>query len=351
MKLLQRINELAKIGASETGICRPSGSTEDAKARNWIIQWMMEAGMVVRLDKYQNVVGRLEGEGKPIVVGSHIDTVLTAGKFDGVLGVLAGIEAAEQLAGKIKSPLEVVVFNDEEVTMSGSVGYTADKPDIKAFLELHVEQGPVLDLQSADIGVVEGIVGQRRCEITISGQENHAGTTPMNLRDDALVKAAKVIRYISELATNKGDGLVATVGKLEVLPNQFSIIPGEVDFTLQVRDLDATNMEWFVSKVCNEFDLNARITHRSEPALCSAQIQDTIEEVCNDLNLKSIRMPSRASHDAQNFTFCPMGMVFVPSVDGVSHSPKEFTTDEQCYNGTKTLIEVIRKIDCWSPKT
>jgi N-carbamoyl-L-amino-acid hydrolase len=345
MKLLQRINELAKIGASETGICRPSGTTEDAKARNWVIQWMMEAGMTVRLDEYQNVIGRLEGEGKPIVVGSHIDTVLTAGKFDGVLGVLAGIEAAEELNGKIKSPLEVVVFNDEEVTMSGSVGYTADKPDIKAFLELHVEQGPVLDLQNADIGVVEGIVGQRRCEVTMFGQENHAGTTPMNLRDDALVKAAKVIQYVSELATNEGNGLVATVGKLEVSPNQFSIVPGQVDFTLQVRDLDAANMAWFVNKVCNEFDLNARIVHKSEPALCSTWIQDVIEHVCDGFNLKTVRMPSRASHDAQNFTFCPMGMIFVPSVDGISHSPKEHTTDEQCYNGSLVLTEVIRKID------
>ena len=344
MKLLTRINELAKIGSSETGICRPSGSTEDAKARNWIIQWMMEAGLVVRLDDHQNIIGRLEGVGKPIVVGSHIDTVLTAGKYDGVLGVLAGIEAAEKLAGTIKSPLEVVVFNDEEVTMSGSVGFTSSRPDIKAFLELHVEQGPVLDVQGADIGVVEGIVGQRRCEVTIYGQENHAGTTPMNMRNDALVKAAKVVQYVSERAAEY-NGLVATVGQLEVSPNQFSVVPGRVDFTIQVRDLDAESMEQFVEEACTEFGINARVTHRSEPALCSSWIQDVIEHVCDDFNLKSVRMPSRASHDAQNFTFCPMGMIFVPSVDGISHSPKEFTTEEQCNNGARVLSAVIEKID------
>ena len=270
---------------------------------------------------------------------------MTAGKFDGVLGVLAGIEAAEQLAGKIKSPLEVVVFNDEEVTMSGSVGYTSNKPNIKAFLELHVEQGPVLDLQNADIGIVEGIVGQRRCEISVFGQENHGGTTPMNLRDDALVKAAKIIQYVNELATDEGNGLVATIGKLEVLPNQFSIVPGQGDFTLQVRDLDAEKMEQFVDNVCNKFDLNARITHMSEPALCSTWIQDVVDYVGEDLGLRRIKMPSRASHDAQNFTFCPMGMIFVPSVDGVSHSPKEFTTDEQCQNGLLVLTKAIQKID------
>ena len=272
----------------------------------------------------------------------HTDTVATAGKYDGVLGVLAGLEAARELKGKLKHPLEVVIFDDEENTMSGSVGYCSKKPDIKAFVELHVEQGPVLDAQQLDIGIVQGIVGQRRCSVSVFGQENHAGTTPMNMRDDALVKTAEIITYINKKA-QECDGLVATVGVLDVHPNAFSVVPGRVDFTLQVRDLYADTMESFVEDVCNKFDLRYDIRHQSEPALCDEKIMQFISESCGDL--KSIRMPSRASHDAQNFTWCPMGMIFVPSIGGISHSPKEETTEQMCINGSNVLTKTIKMID------
>jgi len=342
MKLIERIEELSKIGLTETGICRSAGSKEDSAGKNLVVSWMLEDGLEVRRDNYENIIGRMPGSGPPIVTGSHTDTVATAGKYDGVLGVLAGLEAARELKGKISSPLEVVIFHDEENTMSGSIGYCSKEPNIKAFLELHVEQGPVLDFQQLDIGVVEGIVGQRRCSVSVFGQENHAGTTPMNMRNDALVKTAEIITYINQKALEY-DGLVATVGVLDVFPNAFSVVPGQVDFTLQVRDLDSKVMEEFVEDICKEFDLRYEINHQSEPALCSDKIQQFIEDSCSDL--KSIRMPSRASHDAQNFTFCPMGMIFVPSIGGISHSPKEHTTDEMCYNGVNVLIDTILKID------
>ena len=350
MKLSQRIENLSRIGLTDSGINRPSGSPEDLVARGLVINWMMEAGLSVRLDDHQNIIGRLDGKGKAICVGSHIDTVPTAGKYDGVLGVLAGIEAAERLQGKLTHPLEVCVFSDEETTMSGSIGYANENRDLKAFLELHVEQGPVLDCQGLDVGVVQGIVGQRRSLLTVHGQENHAGTTPMNMRNDALVKAAGVVQYVNKKA-QEADGLVATVGHIDVYPNAFSVVPGQVDFTLQVRDLSAETMEAFVQDVCLKYGLLSNITHSSEPALCDMDLQQIIEQACASLNLKSIRMPSRASHDAQNFVHCPMGMIFVPSVGGVSHSPKEFTTESQCYNGTEVLIEAIQEIDRWSPKT
>ena len=215
-------------------------------------------------------------------------------------------------------------------------------PDIKAFIELHVEQGPVLDVQQLDIGIVQGIVGQRRCSVSVFGQENHAGTTPMNMRDDALVKTAEIITYINKKA-QECDGLVATVGVLDVHPNAFSVVPGRVDFTLQVRDLYADTMESFVEDVCKKFDLRYEIAHQSEPALCDKKIMEFISESCGDL--KSIEMPSRASHDAQNFTFCPMGMIFVPSIGGISHSPKEKTTDQMCINGSNVLTNTIKMID------
>ena len=306
---------------------------------------MLDAGMSIRRDEHNNIIGRLEGEGQPIVTGSHTDTVATAGKFDGALGVLAGIEAASQLKHVLSSPFEVVIFDDEENSMSGSIGYTAEHPDIKAFLELHVEQGPVLDMQHADIGIVQGIVGQRRCHVTLYGQENHAGTTPMNLRDDALVKAASLITYVNDFANEMYDGLVATVGEVTVTPNAFSVIPGRVDLTIQVRDLDVDNMEQFVEKVAKEFDLRIDFVHESQPALCDEWLMNLITESAGSLDLKYTELPSRASHDAQNFTFCPMGMIFVPSVNGISHSPKEFTSAEQCVNGAKVLIETIKRID------
>ena len=344
MKLIERIQELSEIGATENGICRPADSLEDIQGKSLVIRWMLEDGLTVNKDIYGNIRGILPGSGAPIVTGSHTDTVATAGKYDGVLGVLAGLEAARELKGKLKHPLEVVIFHDEENTMSGSVGYCSKKPDIKAFLELHVEQGPVLDCQQTDIGAVTGIVGQRRCSVSVFGQENHAGTTPMNMRNDALVKTADIISYIDKKA-KEADGLVATVGVLDVHPNAFSVVPGRVDFTLQVRDLYADKMEDFVEDVCKKFDLRYNIQHKSEPALCERSIIDAVKGSCDRYGLSSIEMPSRASHDAQNFTWCPMGMIFVPSIGGISHSPKEKTTDEMCINGTKVLINTIKSID------
>lgn len=344
MKLIERIDNLSKVGWTENGICRSAGTKEDRDGKNLVVSWMLEDGLEVRRDNYGNIIGRMPGSGPPIVTGSHTDTVATAGKYDGVLGVLAGLEAARELKGKISSPLEVAIFHDEENTMSGSIGYCSKKPNIKSFLELHVEQGPVLDFQQLDIGVVEGIVGQRRCSVSVFGQENHAGTTPMNMRNDALVKTAEIITYINQKAL-ECDGLVATVGVLDVFPNAFSVVSGQVDFTLQVRDLDSKVMEEFVEDVCKEFDLRYEIAHQSEPALCNDKIKQHISESCEELNLKSILMPSRASHDAQNFTFCPMGMIFVPSIGGISHSPKEDTTDKMCYDGVNVLINTILRID------
>ena len=336
MKLIERIEELSKT------LPRPAYSEADEAGISLVVSWMLEDGLQVRRDQYGNIIGRIDGEGPPIVTGSHTDTVATAGKYDGALGVLAGIEAARELKGKLKHPLEVVIFRDEENTMDGSIGYSSNKPDIKAFIELHVEQGPILDVQQLDIGIVQGIVGQRRCSVSVFGQENHAGTTPMHMRNDALVKTAEIITYIDQKA-QECDGLVATVGVLDVHPNAFSVVPGRVDFTLQVRDLYADTMESFVEDVCKKFDLRYEISHQSEPALCDEKIMEFISESCGDL--KSIEMPSRASHDAQNFIWCPMGMIFVPSIGGISHSPKEETTEQMCINGSNVLTKTIKMID------
>ena len=337
MKLLDRLNRLGQTGP------RPAGSPADQEGKNLVVGWMLEDGLSVTMDEFGNIIGRLEGEGDALVTGSHTDTVATAGKYDGALGVLAGLEAARLLKGQLRHPLEVVIFDDEENTMGGSLGYSAVNTPA-AFVELHVEQGPILDSQHLDIGIVQGIVGQRRCSITLFGQANHAGTTPMNMRDDALVKASRIITRVNELAQDY-DGLVATVGELTVSPNAFSVIPGQVDMTMQVRDLSVDTMERFVDEISKEFDLRIDIAHASEPALCDSNIMDYIDEAADTLGLKSTQLPSRASHDAQCFTNCPMGMIFVPSVNGISHSPDEYTTDDHCLQGAKVLIETLRQLD------
>ena len=349
MNILERnINTLARIGADRNGaITRQSGSKELDQARGLVAEWMRDAGLQVTFDRFSNIIGRLPGTDNtlpPIVTGSHIDTVLMGGKYDGVLGVLAGIDVAHELRGQLRHPLEVVVFWDEEVTMSGSVGYSQAKDNIAAFIELHVEQGPVLDSKGVDIGVVTGIVGQRRCHFTLKGQANHAGTTPMEMRDDALVKAAELITYVNRVA-HSYDGLVATVGKLEVSPNLFSIIPGQVDLTLQVRDLDPNNLDRFVKDVASKYGFDYELEHSSEPVRCGAEVMDAIARSADELGLSKMKMPSRASHDAQNFGKWPMGMIFVPSIGGVSHSPEELTTWEQCYNGSMALSHTIRTLD------
>ena len=338
MKLLERLEQLGNIGP------RPSGSPADKEGKNLVVGWMLEDGMSVTRDEFGNIIGRIDGHGDPIVTGSHTDTVATAGKYDGALGVLAGLEAARVLRGQNKSPIEVVIFDDEENSMGGSINYSSVNTP-KAFIELHVEQGPILDVERKDIGIVTGIVGQRRCHVSLYGQANHAGTTPMNMRDDALVKAGYVITGVHELARDQYDSLVATVGEMTVSPNAFSVIPGQVDLTLQVRDLDSDIMEKFVDEIAKEFDLRVDIIHSSEPALCDTNIMQTIENVCHDLDLKYIRMPSRASHDAQCFVHCPMGMIFVPSVGGISHSPDEYTSADHCLMGARVLLDTIQRID------
>ena len=197
------------------------------------------------------------------------------------------------------------MFDDEEDTMRGSIGYTKDKPDIKAFLEVHVEQGPVLDVQQLDIGVVTEIVGQRRCSFTVNGQENRLGPHQWYMRDDAsLYKTSELVVYVSDMANEIYDGLVATVGKLNVSPNAFSVIPGRVDLTLQIRDLSVENMEGFVENVSNMFELDYKVEHASNPAICDEGIKDIIKSVSQDLDLKHIEMPQK-SHDVRTSHFVP----------------------------------------------
>lgn len=398
-RLIGWIDRLANVGRLPNGdICRLAFTPEDVQARYLVQQWMMEAGMTVRTDAAGNIIGTyagLQAEAPALATGSHIDTVPSGGAYDGVLGVLAGIEVARTLHdqdARLKHPLEVIVFTDEESSMVGAraiAGVVPRSPQnlklrdgltdierclegiggnwsqigtaqrtrdhIAVFVELHVEQGAVLEHIGKAIGVVQGIVGMQRHKVTIMGQENHAGTTPMDMRQDALVAAAQVVLAVRDMALDMPGDPVATVGSLNVLPNAANIVPGTVTLTVDMRDLSPACMDAMQTRLGQTLQAIATTTNTEisiEPLLNVAPspatplIQDTIAQVCQTLGLSHHPMPSRAGHDAMEMGYITdMGMIFVPSQSGLSHSGREYTAPEQCIQGANVLLHTLLRLD------
>ena len=392
------LDRMAAIGTNSDGsVCRRGFSQQDVEARILLSGWMKDAGLDVRIDSAGNLIGRLEGSvaGLPaLVTGSHIDTVPTGGRYDGVLGVLAGLEIARTLQSSGRSlqhPLEVIAFADEESTMVGCKGMSgtaSDNPDsfvtsngkpiednllaiggdwnnlasarrsddaIAAFVELHVEQGGVLEQRGDVIGTVDGVVGQKRFTVVIDGQANHAGTTPMNQRRDALATAAHVVLAVEQMAVEHPGDPVATVGRLEVWPNAANVVPGSVQLTVDLRDLDPSVLDQLSSALMNALE---RIGERSgcairldpqfevAPTPADQTVKQAIAASAATLGLKTSSLPSRASHDAQEIgRRWPMGMIFVPSRDGLSHSAGEFTEPSHCEAGTQVLLDTLLRLD------
>ena len=396
-RLNQSITRLAQIGNLPAGgVKRIAYSQEDLAARNLVQTWMKEAGMRVRIDAAGNIIGQYPGkypDAPVLATGSHIDTVPCGGHYDGAYGVLAGIEIARVFQENhffLDRPFEVIVFTDEEGSMIGSKaisGRVINDPnyyirpdgtdivsclekiggnwhnitrarrnsrDIAAFVELHVEQGPILESMGKQIGVVEGIVGQRRFSITVKGSANHAGTTPMHMRKDALVAAARVILAINQIGNTPGQQ-VATVGKLQLSPNAANVVPGWVEMSLDIRDLSSLHIDSLLDQLRLHLEEIAVETNtqirlhpalHNEPALAEPYIQQAIARVCEDLQLSYTHLPSRASHDAQELAqITDMGMIFVPSELGVSHSASEYTSPEQCIQGANVLLQTILRLD------
>ncbi|MBZ8182371.1 Zn-dependent hydrolase [Oscillatoria salina] len=396
-RLQQSIETLAEIGQTpQGGVQRLAYSLEDLQARHLIQGWMKEAGMSVRIDAAGNIIGRYPGkfpEMPALATGSHIDTVPNGGRYDGAYGVLAALEIArvfQERQIQLNHPFEAIAFTDEEGSMIGSKAISGRlvndpayyvRPDgtniesclakvggnwdcierarltskeIAAFVELHVEQGPVLESAGKQIGVVQGIVGQRRYKITVKGSPRHAGTTPMNMRQDALVAASQVVLAVNELANSSGEQ-VATVGAMQVSPNAANTIPGLVEMELDIRDLSSQRLDELILQLEENLVAIATNTHteiqihprlRNEPALAKTEIQNTIAEICQDFNLTYLHLPSRASHDAQEIaTFTDMGMIFVPSKGGVSHAETEYTSVEQCTQGANVLLHALLRLD------
>ena len=398
-RLEQRIMDLAKFGIQENGETeRVAFSDADIAAQQWVIDLLKELDVKVHIDYAGNVIGKREGKKpslKPISFGSHIDRVPNGGNYDGCVGSMASLEVLETLKeNKITTdhPLEIIIFSNEEGGVMGSraiaghlgkealpivnsTGYSMgegimrlggdttrivevarEKDELAAFLELHIEQGGTLEKENIQIGIVEGIVGLKWWEVEFTGFANHAGTTPMNARQDALLAAAKFIVAVNEVTTSFDGAQVGTVGKINAKPGAPNVIPGKVVTSLEIRDLSLEMIEkvyYAIKTRANEIAKASNVQIEflpldttADPAIMTAAIQDEIAASAVKLGLTTKRLPSGAGHDAQDMALiAPTGMIFVPSKGGISHSPKEFTSAEDMANGANVLLQTILALD------
>ena len=398
-RVQQRLAELARFGANpDGGVSRVAFSDADVAGRAYVKRLMEAAGLQVRIDSAGNLIGRREGADRKlpaILLGSHTDSVPDGGNYDGDVGVMGGIEVAQGLSDRhirLRHTLEVVDFTDEEGGLVGSramagkleaatlelvnasgrtvrdglrlLGGDADAfgqarrspGELTAYLELHIEQGGTLERTHTDIGVVEGIVGIHWWEATVSGIANHAGTTPMDQRHDALLAASELVLAVNAAATEFSGRQVATVGRIRAEPGAPNVIPGKAVLSIEVRDLDAARIDAVFKRIREraasiaqargtgiEFrDLEAT----AAPALTDPRIQRTIDRAARSLALTTMVMPSGAGHDAQDIAnIAPIGMIFVPSAGGISHSPREYTAPADIANGVNVLMRAVMAID------
>jgi acetylornithine deacetylase/succinyl-diaminopimelate desuccinylase-like protein len=345
MRVLERLDELYAIGGGP-GANRPHGSPAEDEAHRLAATWLAEAGLEVEVDRHGNLFGHARGadRGEKVSdtvsdtcwVGSHLDTVPQGGRFDGALGVVAAIEAAERTG--IGS---VVVFRGEEVGCIGSRALVAaGEPLPRAFLELHVEQGPVLADRDAPLGVVTGIVGYARGELVLSGRAGHAGTTPMAGREDALVAAAAEILRVRDAALAM-DGAVATIGQVDIEPGGANVIPCRVRLSLDVRAPDAQGLDALVAEIGFEPD------YRVEPAEFRGDARSALREVIEARGLPVLELASGAGHDAGILATAGVdaAMLFVRSLNGgVSHSPDELSSDEDVALAVDVLTDALARL-------
>ncbi len=404
-RLVRRLNELGAIGAvhgpnGEHGCARLALTDADRDGRELVVTWMRDLGLSVSIDAIGNVVATRAGTNPnvaPVMIGSHIDTVRTGGRFDGNLGVLGGLEVIETLQQhgiETDHAIQVAFFTDEEGArfapdMLGSlvyvgglaleqaldaraaddgarlgdelvrIGYAGSTPcptasSPSSFIELHIEQGPVLEEAGVTIGVVTGVQGISWTEVTITGRSAHAGTTPMRLRRDPLFAAAAIATEARRLAGDMGGTQVATVGRFEVFPNLVNVIPQSVTFTIDVRNTDDAllrraeqHLLQFVEQICTQESctLQMRTMARFEPVSFDESMINRVERVATAHGNSTLRLPSGAGHDAQMLArVCPTSMIFVPSVNGLSHNIAEFTESADIEAGANVLLHVVLEL-------
>jgi len=398
-RIENRIFELAKFGLDEKGHgTRVAYTKADIEGRVWFMELMKKAGLNPSIDTAGNIIGKRKGKNnalKPIGFGSHLDMVPDGGNYDGTLGSIAALEVMEILNENniiTEHPLELIIFSNEEGGTIGSKAMEGDitteglqqksqsgltmgegikaiggnpeniqtcirkKGEIHAWLELHIEQGGILEKEKIQIGVVEGIVGIVHWEVTVEGFANHAGATQMNMRQDALLAASKFIIAVNEVITSVKGTQVGTVGKIAVLPGAYNVIPGKVIMGLEIRDLSADKIEMLFKQIENRAAAIAkesktkisfvRQANESKPALTDKKLQQTINATAKSLGFSTKLMQSGAGHDTQHIAaIAPAAMIFIPSIGGISHSPKEFSTPKDMENGANVLLQTILAID------
>ena len=397
-RLNATMGHMKTFGMSDTGgSTRVAYSDENRLALSYVSALMLQSGLMPRIDVAGNLIGRRKGKVAglaPIVSGSHIDTVPDGGHYDGIVGVMAAVEVARTLyeAGHgLDHPLEIVVWSNDEGGKTGSRSYMVsvelrqltlpslclqvvgagitllgghpdrlaengrNRGDISSYIELHIEQGAILDREGISIGVVEGIVGIKRWNITVVGFANHAGTTPMAQRQDAMYAAALIIADIRHIITAETGTQVGTVGRLQVHPGAPNVVPGRVVFSLEIRDLDMEKVDHLFSHIRGSANTIGEETdttisfdqfYESPAAITDERIKNLIQDSADALGLSAMHMPSGAGHDSQSLAgIAPIGMIFVPSKDGISHAPGEFTSEQQIINGANVLLQTIIGMD------
>jgi N-carbamoyl-L-amino-acid hydrolase len=397
-RLASRLLRLAEAGARpDGGVCRLALTEADKQGRDLVVGWMRELGLEVAIDAIGNVVGLSRGreDGAPVMMGSHIDTVRTGGRYDGALGVLAGLEVVETLAEAglaTRRPLAVAFFTNEEsarfqpdmfgsqvftgalplekalatVGVDGAVageelrgiGYAGEapvgRPNVHAYVELHVEQGPTLETEGYAIGAVEGVQGISWTELTLAGQANHAGTTPMRMRRDAAHVAAQITTFARRLAAELGGNQIATVGALTLSPNLVNVVAERAVMTVDLRNTDNGRLKEaerrlaaFSTEIAaaEGVTVESRTLARFDPVAFASPLVARVEAIAREFELKVKRLPSGAGHDAQMLAaVCPAAMIFVPSVGGVSHNIEEYTAPEQCAAGADVLLRLVTEL-------
>jgi N-carbamoyl-L-amino-acid hydrolase len=397
-RIHEHLQELSKFGANpQGGVSRVAYSEADLQGRQYAVGLMKAAGLDVHIDLAGNIIGTRAGSDaslKPLLIGSHIDSVPMGGNYDGDVGSLSAIEVAQILKEQqitLRHPLEVIIFQNEEggtigsqalgegldekrlnlVSQSGKtiregtrvVGGNPDQlaavkrqpGSIAGYFELHIEQGGTLEREKIDIGVVEGIVGILHSDVTIEGFANHAGTTPMDQRRDALLSAARFIEKVNQIVTSVPGRQVGTVGWIKVEPGAYNVIPGKVVLGLELRDLDEKKFTGIFDQVRAEAEALGKLNQTrfsftdpvtSHPALTDKGFQKLIDDTAKSLGFSTKVMPSGAGHDAQEIArLGPVAMIFIPSIGGISHSPREFSRPQDIENGANVLLQTVLGFD------
>lgn len=398
-RLKKDIESLSRIGRDpQGGISRPSFSKADLEARDWLKGRIEASGLALGEDGAGNIFGRIEGEGKTIMAGSHIDTVINGGMFDGSIGVLSALECLRRIKEENvphSKPLEVAAFTDEEGNLTGdflgSRAFTGlldtemldkgltqfgvplaeilegteftvqsilearkQRPDMEAFIEIHIEQGPVLETENKVIGIVDSIAGKHYRWCSFAGKASHAGTTPLELRQDAFLGLADFALKSTQYVASEHYGSMVTVGRVSVKPGAFSIVPGQADFSFEFRSQKKKTLEDLKKHLFSLAEdiastrglrFTSKLVDETEPVSIPPRILDIMKEECEKLGYSFMTLPSGAGHDAQILaSIAEPGMIFIPCLDGISHSPQEMIKWEDLEKGANLLLQVLIRL-------